>query len=232
MKTIPYQFQELERVCNEITEQKARCVTFLSLTGNGGASSLCKSVSCGLSAEHNRVLLIDLNPLNPTPLPNGSETQCWQFDDISCQLSVIETPEHDLLTISHLNELESAKNRLTMQYAIERLLQQYDYILIDMSPVMKLNKGNVPLHALSACSNMTILVAALGHNDEESLCLGLKHLQDSGHKSVRVVVTQHHFEPLGKRLIRHLQKSSTRWPKLANWLDSQIRKQHWLFHNH
>ncbi|MBD1582155.1 capsular biosynthesis protein [Pseudoalteromonas sp. S16_S37] len=232
MKTIPYQFQELETVCNEITNQKANCVTFLSLTGNGGASSLCKSVAAGLKAERNRVLVIDLNPLNPMPVPQGADAQYWQFDDISCQLCVIEGPEHDFLTISHLAELESAKNKLTMQYAIERLRQEYDYVLIDMSPAMKLNKGNVPLHALSSCSQMTILIASLGHNDEEALCIGLKHLRESGHKTIRVVVSQHHFEPLGERVMRQLYKHKARWPRLTRWLGDKLQRQAWLFHNH
>ncbi|CAH9061927.1 hypothetical protein PSECIP111951_02589 [Pseudoalteromonas holothuriae] len=232
MKIIPHQFQELESVCNEITNQESRCVTFMSLTGNGGASSLCKSVACGLSSQKNRVLLIDLNPLNPVGLPNDSHAKFWQFDDISCQLCTIESADHDLLTISHLSELESAKNKRVIQYAIERLLQEYDYILIDMSPALKLNKGNIPLYALSSCSQMTIIVAALGHNDEESFCTALKYLKESGHQNIKVVVSQYHFEPLGEKVLTQLNKIKARWPRLSNWLSIKLQQQRWLFHNH
>jgi Mrp family chromosome partitioning ATPase len=119
-----------------------------------------------------------------------------------------------------------------MQYAVERLWQEYDFVLMDMSPAMKLNKGNVPLHALSSCSQMTIVTASLGHNDEEALCASLKHLKESGHNNIRIVISQHHFEPLGERVLRQLSKHKDKFPKLSNWLSGKLLKQSWLFHNH
>ena len=51
MKLIPAQYQELEAVCNEIDNSKARCICFISLTGNEGSTSLCASVAQRLSLQ-------------------------------------------------------------------------------------------------------------------------------------------------------------------------------------
>ncbi|MBQ4846088.1 MULTISPECIES: AAA family ATPase [unclassified Pseudoalteromonas] len=234
MNLIPHQYQEVEDIGNEIIDNNARCVTFISLEGNSGSSTVCASVAQRFKANGHRVLIIDLNPINPLKLdeiaqPTGPE---WCFSDITCQLNIIEHNQVDLLTMQNLSNLESAKNKQVMKEAVERLSQEYNYILLDMSPATKMNRGNVPLHALSLCSDMTIVTVGLGINDEESLCTSIKNIKQGGHQHVRVVVTQHHFAPLGEKLINALERHRNRWPRITQFLINKVNRQTWLFHPH
>ncbi len=231
MKMIPSQYQELEAVCNEIDNLKARCICFISLTGSEGSTSLCTSVATRLCNQSNKVLIIDLNPISPFKLDQNQSTDVgpWCFSDISCQLNIISTDHVDILTMQHLNELESVKNKSILNDAIERIKQEYDYVFIDMSPALKCNRGNVPLHALSLCTDMTFLTVSLGLNDEEALCHGITNLEQAGLTEIKIVVAQHNFAPLGTRLIESLKTRQHKWPKLSNYLINKIIKQRWLF---
>jgi Mrp family chromosome partitioning ATPase len=234
MKLIPHQYQEVEDIGNEIIDNKARCVTFISLEGKTGSSTVCASVAQRFKAHGLRVLIVDLNPINPLKLDEIDEQrgEPWCFSDISCQLNIIEHNQVDLLTMQNLSELESAKNKQIMKDAIERLHQEYDYILMDMSPATKMNRGNVPLHALSLCSDLMIVTVGLGVNDEESLCTSIKNIKHGGHQNIRIVVTHHQFAPLGERLLSSLEHYRARWPRLIKFLINKVNRQTWLFHPH
>ncbi|WP_033017416.1 AAA family ATPase [Pseudoalteromonas sp. BSi20652] len=234
MKLIPKQYHELEVICNTMIDDSARCVTFISLCGSEGSSSACVSVAKRLQSQHKSVLIIDLNPINTFSSDDKLPTACnpWRFDDISCQLGVTNYQEVSLLTIKNLAAIEPAKNKHVLNDAVARLKQEYDYILIDMSPALKLNRNNVPLHSLSLCSELTFVTVALGVNDEESLCKGIKELKQAGHSNIKILISQHNFAPLGERIVKFLQKHSAKWPKLCTNLMAKINKQRWLFEHH
>ena len=103
-------------------------------------------------------------------------------------------------------------------------------MLLDMSPALKRNRGNVPLHALSLCSDLTLLTVALGVNDEESLCSAVKNLKHAAHKHIRIIIGQHKFAPLGVRMIASLKARQHKWPRLTRFLINKINRQQWLFH--
>ena len=229
MKLIPAQYQELEAVCNEIDNTKARCICFISLTGNEGSTSLCASVAKRLSLQAAKVLIIDLNPVNPFKFEQPDTVESWCFSDISCQLNIINTEQVDLLTMQHLRELESVKSKNVLNDAIERIKQEYDYIFLDMSPALKCNRGNVPLHALSLCTDLTFLTVSLGYNDEEALCHGMANLEHAGVTKIKIVVAQHQFAPLGSRIVKTLKVFQPKWPKLTEYLLNKVIKQRWLF---
>lgn len=231
MKLIPSQYQELEAICSEIDNAKARCITFLSLTGSEGSTSLCASIATRLSLQSQKVLIIDLNPISPFRLNECQEADAeqWCFSDISCQLNIINTGQVDILTMQYLKDIETVKNKALLYDGIERLKQEYDYIFLDMSPALKCNRGNVPLHSLSLCTDMTFLTVSLGFNDEEALCHGMTNLEQAGLNVVKIAVSQHDFAPLGIRLISSLKSKQHKWPKMSSYLINKIIRQRWLF---
>jgi Mrp family chromosome partitioning ATPase len=234
MTLIPEQYQELDLILNEMAATNAHCATFISLEGAEGSSSACASVAKKLMRQNKTVLVIDLNPLSPFYVEKAvnEEAKKWCFDDISCQLSVIEHQEVNLLTIQNLTKIDSAKNKEVMKNAILRLRQEFEYVLLDMSPILKVNRNNIPLHALSECSDIVFLTVALGENGEEALCNGIKDLRHSGHENIKVLVSQHCFKPLGMRIVNFLERKVPKWPRTCRFLKNKISKQTWLFKHH
>lgn len=234
MNLIPEQYHELEIICNTLIDNNARCVTFISLMGSEGSSTACASVAKRLQSQNKTVLVIDLNPLNSFKLDGQlPKTQGeWRFDDISCQLGVIPYQGINILPISNIESIETAKNKHILNHAILRLKQEYDYIFLDMSPALKLNRNNVPLHSLSLCSELTLLTVALGINDEEELCKGVSELKQAGHKNIQILISQNNFAPLGERMVKAIDKRAHKWPRFSKILKSKINKQKWLFQHH
>jgi len=234
MNLIPEQYHELETICNALIDNSARCVTFISLTGSAGSSTACASVAKRLQSQNKNILIIDLNPLHSfklkEQLPQNQGT--WRFDDISCQLSVIPYQGINILPISNIESIETAKNKHTLNDAILRLKQEYDYVFLDMSPTLRLNRNNVPLHSLSLCSDLTLLTVALGINDEEELCKGVSELKQAGHKNIQILISQNNFAPLGERMLKAIDKRAHKWPRFSKILKNKISKQTWLFQHH
>ncbi|WP_149980670.1 AAA family ATPase [Pseudoalteromonas rhizosphaerae] len=231
MKLIPEQYHELETICNTLVDSDARCITFISLYGGEGSSTACSSVAQRLVSQHKSVLVIDLNPISSFRLDKqlSSLTKLWRFDDISCQLSVLPYQGIDILSIHNLESIDSAKNKHVLNEAVIRLKQEYDYVLLDMSPALKLNRNNIPLHSLSLCSELTLVTVGLGVNDEESLCNGVAELKQAGHSNIKLLVSQYSFAPLGERMLLLLQRYRPQWPRVCTFLTNKINRQKWLF---
>lgn len=231
MKLIPHEYQEIEAICSDMNKQKAHCILVCSLAGSSGVTTLCHSIAERLKAKHSRVLIMDLNPISSGKL-DLLEAEPWCFSDISCQLNIVEGNGVDYLSMAHLKDLEPAKNQQIIADAIERLQQEYSHIILDMSPVLKINRGNIPFQSLSVCTDVCFLVVALGKDDEEALCNAHKQLDEAGISNVKIVVNQNHQPPLGGLLLKSIEERLHRHPNLAASLKSMVRKQKWLFHAH
>jgi hypothetical protein len=231
MRLIPHEYQEIEAICSDLNKTKARCILVCSLAGASGVTTICQSVAERFKAKHNRVLIMDLNPISEDKV-SLLDAEPWCFSDISCQLNIVEGDGIDYLSMSNLKDLEPAKNQQVLADAIERLKQEYSHIILDMSPVLKVNRGNIPFQSLSTCVDTCFLVVALGKDDEEALCNGQKQLEESGISNIKLLVNQNHQPPLGGLLLNAIEDKLINYPNLAATLKSMIRKQRWLFHAH
>ncbi|CCQ12009.1 hypothetical protein PALB_29100 [Pseudoalteromonas luteoviolacea B = ATCC 29581] len=231
MKLIPHEYQEIEEVCSEIGKLKARCLLVCSMTGKAGVTTLCHSVAARLKAKRSKVLILDLNPISQHKF-EVSEGEPWCFSDITCQLNVIPGEGIDYLSISQLRDLEPAKNQQVIRDAIERLQVEYDIIILDMSPVLKVNRGNIPFQSLSLSVDLCLLTVALGQDDEEALGNSLQALEHAGIKQIQLVVNQCFQPPLGGLLISTIDTKLRNYPRLSRKLKQWINTQRWLFHAH
>jgi hypothetical protein len=231
MKLIPHEYQEIEAICSDLSKTKAHCILVCSLNGASGVTTLCHSVAERLKVKHNKVLIMDLNPISDDKL-DLYDAQPWCFSDISCQLNIVEGNGIDYLSMANLRDLEPAKNQTVISDAIERLEQEYSHIILDMSPVLKVNRGNIPFMSLSTSADVCFLVVALGKDDEEALCNGQKALEEAGISNIKLVVNQNHQPPLGGLLLQSIDNNLQNYPKVSSTLKSMIRKQRWLFYAH
>lgn len=236
MRLIPTQYQELETIYQAILEKQSRCIAFSSLVGGEGNTSVAMSVAKRLSNGFHSVLYLDLNLCNPTR--NGeykSVTEAqnpWGFSDISCQLSPLEIGGIEFLSAIQLRDDDSSRDIEIANEAFIRLQQEYEYIIIDLSPLTRKNQANIPLHILTQSVDLFMLTVALGESQEADLLDAQYQVQKLGFKQLQILVCQHTMPALGPKLLCSIEKRLRRIPWLKNKLCRWVKSQPWLYHCH
>jgi Mrp family chromosome partitioning ATPase len=234
MKIIPNNYQELEKIYNIINKNKSKCITFISSNENTGNTTLAISMAKRLSGKNQRVLFIDLNTCH-TLQKECVDKKCindkWSFTDISCQLNTFHYQDFFFLSIENLIDLKLVKENNVFEKAISMLLQEYDYILFDMSPLNKKNHSNFPLHLLLSETDLVLLNISFKKTTQENLDKSIKDLNSSGCKNFEIVVNQTFMPPLGDKIIEKLEKHLSKLPKLRNKLIKTTQNKKWLFRN-
>lgn len=233
MKIIPPQYQEIESLFQQVKDQDAKVVTLISPYGTEGTSSVTFSLASKIMSAKKSVLVVELNqfqPIKPQFLGFNEQVEDWCFSDISCQLNIIELKKVPFLSLSGLIDIEKARESNVLNEAILRLQQEFEYILIDMSPALRVNKMNIPLHVVSKFTDLTLVCAALGKNSESDLLEAQTKIQLAGFKNISYVVMQQYLPPLGPQLISTIKNRLVKFPKIQRWLLNIVKKQQWLFH--
>lgn len=235
MQLIPSYYQELETIVQSIQAKSEGCVTFFAPNGGEGVSSLVCSIARRLERDNKTVLIIDLNQFRPMPEEvSGAAkgTKKWCFGDISCQTNVIQTSEFKLLSSTNMRDSTKAREQETVKQAFIRLKQEFDFILVDMCPLQRVNRLNFPSKILADISTYSLFCVALGHTNESDLTQSLGKLCSQGYRNIEVVVSQFSQTPLGPKLLAKIESGFSLFPKFQSWLMDKIKQQPWLFVNH
>lgn len=236
MKLIPTKYQELETIYQLIQKDNSRCIALSSPEGGEGNTSMAMSIARRLSAAQNSVLFLDLNRCNPLTHEDCREIveqpPEWDFSDISCQLSTINIGLVDFLGVKQLRDSELSREKHIVKEAIIRMQQEYDYIIIDLSPVNRNNQENVPAHILVESVDLFIVTVAIGETIEADLMAAQLELEKSGFSNVKFVVAQHNMPALGPLLLQSFEKKLQRIPWLKAKLTKLVQGQDWLFQTH
>ncbi|WP_026374789.1 tyrosine-protein kinase family protein [Aestuariibacter salexigens] len=232
MKLIPDFYQELDSIVQTTSSCEAKCICFMSPEGGTGVSSLTMSMAQRLKKTSARVLVLDLNQYHPLSeqlsLSFPDDTK-WRFDTISSQLSIIEQSGIYFLSVTELSGHDSARDALIVADAFARWRQEFDFILVDLSPLLRVNQHNIPSRVFAQAAQMTVLVVSAGETTEDALVSANQKLQEEGFNNINVVMSQLKLPPLGPQLLRKITK--THWlpvfikKKLEKW----VLAQSWLF---
>ncbi len=232
MKLIPDSYQELDNIIQAASAAEAKCMCFLSPDGGEGVSSLTMSVAARLHKTSNRVLVLDLNQFHPMSkqLPAiGEHSATWRFDTISSQLNISEHSGVHFLSVTELDDKDVARDPKVVREAFKRWQQEFDVILVDLSPLLRVNQHNIPSRVFAEASDINILVAAAGSTTEEALVSANQRLVEEGFKNVNIVLSQTALPPLGPKLLAKIDALSVIPSKLKVMLKNTIVRQAWLF---
>lgn len=229
---IPSQYQELESVSEQIAQQNARCLVFISPNEGTGNTSLALSVAKRLGEQNERVLFIDVNSSNPSVdsfkehLPESLPE--WSFSDISVQLNNHKLFGFYFLSISALTDIERVRDKDVFSMALAMLKQEFDYIIFDTSPLLRRNSGNFPTQLLLSESDLVFVSVAINKTTKEQLDLTVCELNKARCKRVEFIANHIFMRPLGERIIDSLSKHLNHFPKVKSKLIHVIKGSSWL----
>ncbi|GLT18010.1 chromosome partitioning ATPase [Vibrio zhanjiangensis] len=160
--SIPATLTEVEQIylAAEFSEARSLCVT--GCNSGDGVTSVASAIAERYLLGGHKTLLVDLNLFHPSfePVLNGDSTQ----DNIGVLLE--HKVSHQLFTGMPVPKTTSTllayKDPAMLSITVDKWLQHYDRVICDTSPLLHINRGNIPAQVVASACDQTILVVMGG----------------------------------------------------------------------
>jgi Mrp family chromosome partitioning ATPase len=212
--SIPALNSETEQLFMKAESNGARTLCISGCHANSGVTSLTMALAERYLLSGYKTLLIDMNLHRPSFAPliendglNGDalivdkhSNRCFQ--GVCCDLdktSLLEMRQGDFLT----NQLKY-------------YLENYDRIVIDTSPLLNQNRGNIPANLVAAACDCTLLCVEAGQTTKSQIVKALE-LLDFENVNVLGTVLNQKQQP---SLVQELQREVNR----LKWVPQRFRK--------
>ncbi|MGB0683894.1 MAG: hypothetical protein ACPGOV_14370 [Magnetovibrionaceae bacterium] len=226
MIPLPIRYAEVEAISSATFGTGQRSVALLTPKPRGGSSTLAYALARRVAESGKRTLLVELNLAQPAlgarlALPRFD----WTADDetIAEKAVALGTSGVHLLTAPLSAEHVSFREPGLIKAFITALEQAFDAVIIDCSPLLSKNRGNVPPALVArACSSAVLVVPSGGVSEGEMLeAAGI--CADAGVAITGAVFNDRKDPRLVDELCRECDRLNRFLPGLARKLQRWIR---------
>ncbi|WGV99057.1 chromosome partitioning protein ParA [Vibrio sp. YMD68] len=156
---IPATHAEIEQIylSAELSGCKSLCIT--ACQSLDGVTSVASALTERYMLAGHNALLVDLNMFNPafkelTISPEGN-TQLIEHVDSHRLFTGVAIPSDQSTQLAY-------KDPTFMSHAVQKWQGQFDRVIIDTSPLLQINRGNIPAQSVASACDKTILVVKGG----------------------------------------------------------------------
>ena len=218
---IPATHTEIEQIylAAEMSECRSLCITACQ-SGDGVTSVVAALAERYLLAGH-RTLVVDLNTFHPA-------FECIDIapsDDDNVGLLVEHASTHQMFTGLTVPNNQSAllayKDPAQLQNAVTQWLTQYDRVICDTSPLLHINRGNIPAQVVASACDQTALVIMGGKTSSGQLEKAMQLINNPSISLLGSVLNLKQQATLAQEMVRELNRL-TFIPK--SWRDKWASK--------
>lgn len=239
MINIPYQNMEIEKIYTQIFSEQGRAIAICSANSGEGVTSLAFALAQrNLLAGHS-TLLVDLNLYRPALQEQLSINEA--SSNLPCTLSqaILAIPQlvsvsNNNLTITGISAPSKRENIIklrqpgVLKQCIGEWLKEYDCVLIDTSPLNRVNAQNIPAEQVAAACDGAILSVLTGQTSEVMISNAVNKLNTSKANILGCVFNDRDNPSLKNELLREVQRFGKICPWLSRKLTAFIHNNHLL----
>lgn len=231
MINIPYQNMEIEQIYAQIFSEPKRSVAICSANAGEGVTSLTLALAERHLLAGHSTLVVDLNLYKPslqsllnietekTNLPANISSNIFS----SAELVTAHQNTHVLtgLTAPHKREnIIKLRQPGVLEQCINEWMKNFDCVIIDTSPLNRINAGNIPPERVAAACDGAILTVLAGHTSESMVTSAVNKLNTSNAQLLGCVFNDRDNPSLKNELIREAQRLDARF----SWLSHPLKK--------
>lgn len=245
MANIPYQNMEIEQIYTQLLSQKKASLAVCSAESGEGVTSLAMALAQRCLLAGHATLLVDLNlhhpalksllEINAPPLtlnaslpvmPNAEGQLLNAPQLISCMQS--EGVITGVVAPTQREKIIKLRQPGTLEECIAQWLQQYDTVIIDCSPINRVNAKNIPPERVAAACTGALLTVLAGITSEAAIDLAVAKLNNAQAQLLGCVLNDQYNPTLKAELIRETQRLMPLLSCLIPPLKKVINQSHFL----
>ena len=248
---IPYQSMEIEQIYTHLLSNPSTSLAICSAQEGEGVTSLAFALAQrNLLAGHS-TLLVDLNLYRPAlkNLLSIEEVNLPQQDQTSDSTilqvnkskkkfntdQLLGTPQlvcsanssiviNGIVAPTQREHIMKIRQPGILEQCIEEWLQQYDTVIIDTSPLTRINAQNIPPERVAAACDGALLVVLAGQTSEAAINNAVTKLHTANAQLLGSVLNDRDNPTLKNELLREVQRIEPRLSWLARPLKRIINK--------
>ena len=235
---IPYQNIEIEQIFYQAFAPGHRAIAICAAESGEGVTSLALALAQRQLLAGNSVLVVDLNLYHPTLTPLLSIDDTLS-DEPSKKSITMEARYNDLLmppaltmntdnpiVLTGITAPSTRESVMKLRKAgvlelfIEQWLTQYDSVIIDTSPLNRMNAKNIPPERVAAACDAAILMVLAGKTPVASISNAITKLNNAQANLIGSVINDRDNSSLKDELLRE----TTRLFSRCHWLQKYLSK--------
>ncbi|MGD8230349.1 chromosome partitioning protein ParA [Vibrio sp. TRT 1302] len=203
---IPSTHTEIEQIylAAEMNGCRSLCLTACQ-SGDGVTSIVSALAERYLLAGH-KTLVVDLNTFHPA---FESIDSMPQFTE-QVGLLVEHNDTHQLFTGLPVPSSQSAllayKDPTYLTNAVSEWLQQFDRVICDTSPLLHINRGNIPAQVVAGACDQTVLVVMGGKTSSGQLAKATEMLNCASISLLGSILNMRDQATLAEEIVRELNR--------------------------
>jgi len=217
-----------------VTQNDYKSVTFTSANSGEGVSTIALALAQRNLLAGSATLLVDLNTFHPSlktlieldhekhqtaSLPAPSLVHCGDEE-----FSIIGVPA----PVERAKVMELRKPGV-LEKCIEKWHENFDIVIIDATPVNRVNSQNIPTERIAGACDACLLVVRTGTTLQTMVDQAISRLQQHKVNIVGCILNDMDNPPLLTELLRQCNKLAKRWPKLSRKLASWCTSKQLLY---
>ena len=227
MIPLPIRYIELENVYTQTFGSAIRSVAVTAPQGGEGVSTLAYALARRAAAADKKALLEDRNLARPSIAGRFAlQSKEWSPEGDSSGEAIEPFPSIFLSILPAPKRAHSwaFRDAQTLRECIERWTEDYDFVVIDTSPINRSNQGNIPPDLVCAACDATVLVALSGRTTESQVIEARGRLVAVGARLTGGIMNDRYMPHLADELCRETYRLERWLPNLMEKLRIKIRK--------
>ena len=209
---------------SELNGHRSTCIT--ACQSGDGVTSIASAFAERCMLAGHSTLYVDLNLFNPA-------FHDLELVNLEQQGQLIEHKESKRLFVGVPAPREASaqlafKDPTMLKKTVAQWLTQYDRVVIDTSPLLQVNKGNIPAQSVANACDSTLLVLAYGETTTSQLEQAKQLLSTDGILLSGAIMNMKHAPSFTQEIARQLNKMKFIPSKLRTSLCNKLSKNEFL----
>lgn len=240
---IPYQNMEIEQIYTQLLSNPHTSIAVCAAHEGEGVTSLAFALAQRNLLAGHATLLVDLNLYHPaiksllaidtTELtaninqPHSASTaiQTHNSCDLLGEPQLVSNVDNSIVLTGvtapkQRDHVMKIRQPGVLEKCIEEWLKQYDTVIIDTSPLNRINAQNIPPERVAAACDGAILVVLAGQTSEAAVSNAVTKLTNANAQLLGSVLNDRDNPTLREELLRETQRLE---PRLA-WLSRPLKR--------
>ncbi len=227
--TIPATHTEIEQIYLNAEMQGCRSICITACNSGEGSTSIASSLAERYILAGYRTLLVDMNLFSPSfapielPLIQQDAEMPWVEDRNSKRLFCGYPVPQDQGTMLMY------KDPTTLRNIVTKWREKFERIVIDTSPILNVNRGNIPAQCVASAVDGTFLVVLSGTTLTSQIEEAIDILGKAANATILGTVLNTRDQPtLASEMCREIDRLKFTPKKMRAWLKRKVSNNRFL----